>query len=918
MFEPLREIVNLLRKYGYEFRDTELLQLNELPDAWQKIKRQAAVTKQVIAPIQSYQVDQIEKRILLCNNMANTYRKKFMQKKFFNVPCPNCYELIDETDLEIVELEQRQQTLTESSVLFELQGPDPAKIELCRNDLKLSKIMWDFAISIESTINDWKKTPWKKIDIEGMDQECKKFGRELRGLDPSMRTWEPFIFMEASLKNLMTSLRAVTELQNPAIRDRHWVELMQTTQVKFSMDDSTTLKYLIDLNLHEYEEEVKNIVDKSVKEMNMEKQLRDIAAAWAVMEFGIEIHERTGIKLLKASEEMIETLEDHQAQIQNMISSKYVTFFLHEVSTWQQKLSNADQIIGSWFEVQRKWQYLESIFIGSEDIRSQLPDDSKRFDFIDKEFRALLAQMNSDRNVVRSTNRSGSKLNEHLETLLKMLLLCEKALNDYLETKRLCYPRFYFVSSADLLDILSNGNSPAMVSRHLTKLYDSVGKLNLIAGTRQAGGMVAKELEEYVPFLQNCDCSGKVEVWLNRVTDKMRETLRDQLRRSLTQYDHKPRHVWIFEWPAQPALVGTQIMWTAETNDAFAKVQLRYENALKDYNRKQVNQLNNLIILLLGDLTAAERQKVMTVCTIDVHSRDVVGSIIAKKIEVQTAFQWQSQLRHRWDSKIDDCFANICDAQFRYDYEYLGNTPRLVITPLTDRCYITLTQSLHLVMGGAPAGPAGTGKTETTKDLGRALGMMVYVFNCSEQMDYQSIGNIHKGLAQTGAWGCFDEFNRISVEVLSVVAVQVKCMQDAIKAKKTTFSFLGEYIALRATVGVFITMNPGYAGRAELPENLKALYRPCAMVVPDFALISEIMLVAEGFQEARLLARKFITLYTLCKELLSKQDHYDWGLRAIKSVLVVAGALRRHLPETILSYCYCFAYNRDSEQLNIT
>lgn len=112
------------------------------------------------------------------------------------------------------------------------------------------------------------------------------------------------------------------------------------------------------------------------------------------------------------------------------------------------------------------------------------------------------------------------------------------------------------------------------------------------------------------------------------------------------------------------------------------------------------------------------------------------------------------------------------------------------------------------------------------------------------------------------------------------------------QAKKVMFNFLGEIISLRPTVGMFITMNPGYAGRAELPENLKALYRPCAMVVPDFALISEIMMVAEGFQEARPLAQKFITLYTLCKELLSKQDHYDWGLRAIKSVLVVAGSLR--------------------------
>lgn len=283
----------------------------------------------------------------------------------------------------------------------------------------------------------------------------------------------------------------------------------------------------------------------------------------------------------------------------------------------------------------------------------------------------------------------------------------------------------------------------------------------------------------------------------------------------------------------------------------------------------------------------------MTVCTIDVHSRDVVAKLITNRIRSTTSFEWQSQLRHRWDVEFNNCFVNICDAQFRYAFEYLGNTPRLVITPLTDRCYITLTQSLHLVMGGAPAGPAGTGKTETTKDLGKGLGVMVYVFNCSEQMDYKSCGNIYKGLALTGAWGCFDEFNRISVEVLSVVAVQVKCILDAIKAEKTRFNFQGENIHLIPTIGIFITMNPGYAGRTELPENLKALFRPCAMVVPDFALISEIMLVAEGFQEARLLSRKFITLYTLCKELLSKQDHYDWGLRAIKSVLVVAGALRR-------------------------
>ncbi len=97
---------------------------------------------------------------------------------------------------------------------------------------------------------------------------------------------------------------------------------------------------------------------------------------------------------------------------------------------------------------------------------------------------------------------------------------------------------------------------------------------------------------------------------------------------------------------------------------------------------------------------------------------------------------------------------------------------------------------------------------------------MVYVFNCSEQMDYKSIGNIFKGLAQSRTWGCFDEFNRISVEVLSVVATQVKSIQDALRAKKKRLVFQGEEIGLTSTVGAFITMNPGYAGRTELPDNI--------------------------------------------------------------------------------------------------
>uniref|UniRef100_A0A8B9HQL2 Dynein, axonemal, heavy chain 11 n=1 Tax=Astyanax mexicanus TaxID=7994 RepID=A0A8B9HQL2_ASTMX len=836
MFEPLQHTIDLLKTYEQELPDVVYKQLEELPEKWINMKKQAVVVKQHVAPLQASEVANLRRKCATFDVEQFKFREHFRKNGPFRFDSVNPYEMLDTTHKQIQEMESIMAKLIESAGLFEVNIPDYKQLKQCRKEVSILKELWDVVSVVRFNLEAWRTTPWREINVEEMELECKRFSKELRLLDKEARVWDAFCGLDSTVKNTLTSLRAIAELQNPAIRPRHWQQLMTATGVRFSMDEDTTLTDLLNLNLHHFEDEVRAIVDRAVKEMGMEKVLTELDATWTAMEFGYESHPRTSVPLLKSDEDLVETLEDNQVQLQNLMSSKHIAFFLEEVSSWQKRLSVADSVISIWFEVQRTWSHLESIFIGSEDIRSQLPEDSKRFEGIDTDFKELAYDAHKTPNVVEATNKPG--LYSRLEDIQGRLALCEKALAEYLDTKRLAFPRFYFISSADLLDILSNGTDPHQVQRHLSKLFDNTAKMKFETDadgkpSKTGIGMFSKE-EEYVPFNEPCDCTGQVLQFTSTMCLK------------------------------------------TDLFSASQKSQCPTYGPCMSFTYLSFNHY--------------------TVCTVILYSHPSV-LFPHSQVENSQAFVWLSQLRHRWDEREKHCFANICDAQFLYSYEYLGNTPRLVITPLTDRCYITLTQSLHLTMSGAPAGPAGTGKTETTKDLGRALGIMVYVFNCSEQMDYKSCGNIYKGLAQTGAWGCFDEFNRISVEVLSVVAVQVKSIQDAIRDKKKRFNFMGEEINLFPSVGIFITMNPGYAGRTELPENLKALFRPCAMVVPDFELICEIMLVAEGFIEARLLARKFITLYQLCKELLSKQDHYDWGLRAIKSVLVVAGSLKRGDPE---------------------
>ena len=379
---------------------------------------------------------------------------------------------------------------------------------------------------------------------------------------------------------------------------------------------------------------------------------------------------------------------------------------------------------------------LEPIFLASEDIRAQLPEYTKRFEKVDIDWKALMADASEDPGVVLATNTEGRE--QMLAEFQADIDVCEKALDEYLEQKKKIFPRFYFVSNQALLEILSNSNNPEKVNEFVTDCFDGMKMMKFAEkGQRPwriADGMYSKEME-LVPFKTELVIAGAVENYLCDLEKKMQDTLKEIAVHAKETTDDwevdNPREMWLDNYCAQLALLATQIVWTEATSRAFDDLESGSEMAMKEHLDKIVKQINKLIGRVRMDLDGETRLKVITIITIDVHSRDVIKDFCDQKIQDSTSFAWARQLKFGFkkpDKKnakeeFATVQASIADWATAYNYEYVGNTGRLVITPLTDRCYITLTQALNLSMGGAPAGPAGTGKTETTKDLGRALGL---------------------------------------------------------------------------------------------------------------------------------------------------------------------------------------------------
>jgi len=769
--------------------------------------------------------------------------------------------------------------------------------EISEKKLELRKGM-ESCDDIVNQVKDLKATPWSRFSSKSLRYLLEKLSGQLRPVPSTFRASYWFTDVQRLISDLLRSNTVLSMLSTEAITQDYWDEIFEALCMKVAPSYMTVGDVLL-LQPLKNRKFLRKVVQRAEDEKKLVSTVKELESIWGNMQFDV-CEYKEGYRVVKGWNKLYSRLGDDLETLRTMKLSTSGGKLEKRLQQLEDRFSVIKKLLDTWSETQKSWIYLFEVFNTNKAIKKQLPSESTRFAAVSSDLHFRLSPFLESGNVEQAAKNSST-----ISTLGKAataLSTIKKSLISYLEKERHLFPRFYFVGNDDLLEIVGNPTDVLIVCRYIGKMFPYVSNLKYNVTAMQITGIEGNygeiiNLNSPVSYSE-ASCARE---WLLKLDNAIKDSLfnfvhvatLDFTRLLEVNLETQAVLSWLDKYPGQITLISLQLLWTSNVEDA-----LDNKEELEKWKSKYFSLLDLLSQSIQSNTSVQNRLKLENLIIEVLHEKTILEDLIS--IEADRSTAWMNQQRFYFNVEspklLESLLIKQANSEFYYGYEYTGLTRRLVHTPLTNDIYLCVTEALDQFLGAALSGPAGTGKTETLKALGQNLGRIVLTFCCDETFDTHSVSRILIGLSRLGWWGCFDEFNRLPEAILSSISTEIDKIEGALSKnspESMSITLLDQNVKVNRNTGIFITGNPNYVGRTELPDNLKSKYRTFNVNKPDSLVITECILLSQGFHNTKKLSSQVVQLFEILSERCSKQKHYDFGLRSLKNSLLQAGVMMR-------------------------
>ncbi|CAI9717935.1 dynein heavy chain 8, axonemal-like [Octopus vulgaris] len=909
IYLPIELAYHKLLKYCVPLPRSEIKEVEDLRNNWNYLTELAEATEKYIFTDKRLTFEQEIHR-------ENMFRNSF-DGEGPNIPDSSPEETVERLDKfqeECLNLKKERETLETVSKTFGVLIDTFTELDQTEEDLKMVYSLYDLYIRFIQFDDQFQNTLWSDVDFRTAVKMVELFWDDYLLLSEKLQEYNTYHSLKTAITMYQETIPILKLLHSKTIRNRHWLQIMTVTENTFPLEVTVLrLSHLFNINLPRYKSTVVEICHVSMKEMELETMMSKIEEEWTEQELIFKNYKTLGPVTLDHIfiERLLEQLEDSQVTLANMLTSPYISPMQEDVNMWTEKLKELGFILELWIDVQKLWIHLEAVFSNSS-ANKELQQQNLIFAPVNTSWCKVMARYAEMKNFLQACCGE-MQLKSVLLHIQEDLESCSRSLGNYLEKKRMQFPRFFFLSNPVLLATLSCPQSLESILPILGYVHEI--ETEVLEKRRE---ILSESAASDIQFDQNTEIfttvpvCHSVEWWLNELKHTIHDTIGKMSLNAIQEITQATNlEEFIAKYPTQICQLGVLYLWSREVEKGIMEVK-HERKALFNTYKKFCTTYSKILTLFSRSFSKSScdtksthiRIRYEKIVTQTLYLRDTLYTICRKKVKHCTDFDWRRYLKCYLVSDNDTelkLHFEILDHHLVYGNEFCGSNPSIIMTPVTEKCFLSIFLALQNLQPVYLVGTPDVGKKETIKSLANVIAQFYYLLKCNPHFDASSIQRIIQGSSMEGCWLCLADGNKLSHKSLDVVMDQVAMIVDAVRVNNNVVEDIFRKLTYKVNprTAFFMTATFSEESNWYSARNVKSVFRTVTLLKPDTYYILRGYFISAGFKFGNILAGKLLEIVSLAElQLISSECQIpSFTLSSMIATIRRAQQIRKTLEE---------------------